>query len=143
MSGRSFDPDYAAQIGRRLRECRNGRGWSLARTEELSGVNAVTLASWERGDRGVPVHKLAALAALYGIPVANLIPGATDAPPARSGAGEYPAEVSLSRDDLGRWVLAASGPHMTLAAVAVDQADAEAAAELYVALKRARDGVAA
>jgi transcriptional regulator with XRE-family HTH domain len=135
MSGRSFDPDYAAQIGERLRGLRLARGWSLTDAEEHSGVVGVTLGSWERGDRGVPVHKLAALAELYGVPVADLIPGAVE--PERSDLpDELPAEMSLSRDRWGRYVLVIDGPQLHGTAVTSSPDIALAIAGAYASFRR-------
>ena len=145
MIGRSFDPDYAAEMGNRLRSLRNARGWSLADAGRISlgEFAAPTLASYERGDRQLPVYRLAALARFYGVPVAKLLPGAEDPGQGRSAAAEFPAEMSLTQDDLGRYVLAASGPRLTVTAIAADWSDAEALAGLYASLRRGKKDRAA
>jgi len=138
MSGRSFDPDYAARIGNRLRDVRLSRGLSLGDVQKKTGGEFLTaaLGSWERGGQGVPVHKLASLASLYGVPVADLIPGAQDPDPGRSAASEFPAEMSVTQDSLGRWVLAASDGCTTVTAVSPDWDVTEAFAGLYASLNR-------
>lgn len=138
MSGRSFDPDYAARIGSRLRDVRLSRGLSLGDVQKKTGGEFLTaaLGSWERGDRGVPVHKLASLASLYGVPVADLIPGAQDPDPGVSAASEFPAEMSVTQDSLGRWVLAASGRHTTVTVMSSDWAVVEAHAALCASQRR-------
>jgi transcriptional regulator with XRE-family HTH domain len=62
-----------------LREQRNARRWSLTTAEEKTGVPAVVLGSYERGDRTPPPHMLRKLAAVYGfdlvvIPVGTQVP---------------------------------------------------------------------
>ena len=146
MSGRSFDPDYALQIGERLRSLRLARGWSLTDAERISGGEfyGVTLGSWERGDRGTPVHKLAALAALYDVPVATLIPGAVVREPGRSPVlDEFPGELDLCRDSSGRWVLVLSGPELSGTAVSTSREMVLALAEAYAAMARAERAVSA
>lgn len=144
MSGRSFDPDYAARLGNRLRDVRLSRGLSLGDVQKKTRGEFLpaALGSWERGYRGVPVHKLASLASLYGVPVADLIPGVQDPDPGRSAASEFPAEMSVTQDSLGRWVLAASGRCTTVTVLSSDWGTVEAFAALYADLKRT-EGVAA
>ena len=140
MNGRSYDPEYSVRVGRRLRDLRTARGWSLADVSDLTGGNiaVANIGAWERGDRSVPVYRLADLADIYGVPVGSLIPGAEDPLPARSAASEFAAEMSLSRDDLGRYVLAASGPRLTVTVLTADWASAEAFAGLYADLRRGK-----
>lgn len=145
MDGRSFDPDYAALMGIRLRNLRNARDWSLAEVGRISRGEfaAPTLASYERGDRQIPVYRLAALARFYGVPVAALLPGAEDPGPGRSDAAEFAAEMSLIQDSLGRYVLAASGPRLTVTVLTTEWAEAEAFAGLYADLRREEKDAAA
>ncbi len=69
---------YAKVLGRRLRAIRQQQGLSLQGVEEKSRGKwkAVVVGSYERGDRAVTVQKLSELAAFYGVPMAELIPGA-------------------------------------------------------------------
>ncbi len=68
---------YAKVLGQRLRSIRQQQGLSLQGVEEKSRGRwkAVVVGSYERGDRAVTVQKLSELAAFYGIPMAELIPG--------------------------------------------------------------------
>jgi transcriptional regulator with XRE-family HTH domain len=68
--------DYQHRLGARLRAIRRSQGLRLQDVEELSGgaFKAVVVGSYERGDRAVAAHKLAALADLYNVPVAELLP---------------------------------------------------------------------
>lgn len=70
--------NYAKVLGRRLRAIRQQQGLSLQGVEEKSRGKwkAVVVGSYERGDRAVTVQKLSDLAAFYGVPLAELIPGA-------------------------------------------------------------------
>ena len=80
--------DYARALGGRLRAIRAQQGLSLHAVEAKSDGRwkAVVIGSYERGDRAVTVQRLAELAEFYGVPVAELLPGAggtasTEAPP--------------------------------------------------------------
>jgi transcriptional regulator with XRE-family HTH domain len=68
--------DYQQRLGARLRAIRRSQGLRLQDVEDLShGVfKAVVVGSYERGDRAVAAHKLAALAQLYNVPVSDLLP---------------------------------------------------------------------
>lgn len=91
--------DYQRRLGARLRAIRRSQGLRLQDVEELSqGVfKAVVVGSYERGDRAVAAHKLAALAALYDVAVADLLP--EDDPP---GDGARPAGWTIAVDPLLR-----------------------------------------
>jgi transcriptional regulator with XRE-family HTH domain len=69
---------YAKALGMRLRAIRQQQGLSLQGVEEKSNGQwkAVVVGSYERGDRAVTVQKLSELAAFYGVPMSELIPGA-------------------------------------------------------------------
>jgi transcriptional regulator with XRE-family HTH domain len=68
----------AQRIGTRLRRIRHQQGLSLADVEEQSEGTwkAVVVGAYERGDRAVSVARLAALAEFYGVPLADILPGA-------------------------------------------------------------------
>lgn len=70
------EADYQQRLGARLRAVRRSQGLRLQDVEQRSdGVfKAVVVGSYERGDRAIAAHKLAALADFYGIPVASLLP---------------------------------------------------------------------
>ena len=70
--------DYARALGVRLRAIRAQQGLSLHGVEARSDGRwkAVVIGSYERGDRAVTVQRLAELADFYGVPVAELLPGA-------------------------------------------------------------------
>lgn len=68
----------AARLGTRLRRIRHQQELSLADVEEQSAGQwkAVVVGAYERGDRAVSLTRLAALAGFYGVPLADLLPGA-------------------------------------------------------------------
>jgi transcriptional regulator with XRE-family HTH domain len=90
---------YQQRLGARLRVIRRSRGLRLQDVEDLSGgvFKAVVVGSYERGDRAVAAHKLAALAHLYDVPVAALLPEEDPA-----GEGSRPAGWSIAIDPLLR-----------------------------------------
>lgn len=70
------DADYQRRLGSRLRAVRRGHGMRLQDVEERSAgrFKAVVVGSYERGDRAIATHKLAALAAFYAVPISELLP---------------------------------------------------------------------
>jgi transcriptional regulator with XRE-family HTH domain len=70
------DLEYQRRLGARLRAIRRSQGLRLQDVESRSGgrFKAVVIGSYERGDRAVAAHKLAALAAFYEVPVGDLLP---------------------------------------------------------------------
>lgn len=68
--------DYQDRLGARLREVRRSQGLRLQDVEDSSEgrFKAVVIGSYERGDRAVSAHKLASLAAFYGVSVSDLLP---------------------------------------------------------------------
>lgn len=76
------DKTLRKMVGDNLRAARKRRGWSLNQACEASADRfpAVVLGSYERGDRAVTVDRLVAIAYLYGVPAASLLPDfSTDA----------------------------------------------------------------
>jgi transcriptional regulator with XRE-family HTH domain len=73
---------YAKALGENLRRVRQERGLSLMRIEEKTEGRwkAVVIGSYERADRAVTVPRLAELAELYGVPVADLLPAPEQTP---------------------------------------------------------------
>lgn len=83
-----MSPETNAQrIGARLRRIRHQQDLSLADVEEQSGGawKAVVVGAYERGDRAVSVSRLAALAEFYGVPLADILPGAEVEPTGEGG----------------------------------------------------------
>lgn len=79
-------------LGGRLRAARQHRGLSLTEVESLSEkeFKASVLGAYERGERALSVHRLVRLAAIYDMPVHQLIPS----------AGESEEEEGLATIDL-------------------------------------------
>lgn len=67
---------YQVRLGERLRAVRRSQGLRLQDVEDQSDgrFKAVVVGSYERGDRAVAAHKLAALAAFYEVPLTELLP---------------------------------------------------------------------
>jgi transcriptional regulator with XRE-family HTH domain len=68
--------DYQSRLGERLRAVRRAQGLRLQDVEERSDgrFKAVVVGSYERGDRAVSAHKLAALASFYAVALVDLLP---------------------------------------------------------------------
>jgi transcriptional regulator with XRE-family HTH domain len=70
------DPEYARQLGARLRAIREQRRWSLRDVHEASHgrFTGSAVGTYERGERGISVQRLSELAQLYGVPVERFLP---------------------------------------------------------------------
>jgi transcriptional regulator with XRE-family HTH domain len=70
------DLAYQQRLGARLRAIRRSQGLRLQDVETRSAgrFKAVVVGSYERGDRAVSAHRLAALAVFYEVPVSELLP---------------------------------------------------------------------
>lgn len=75
-----MEEGFNLALGGRLRSARRHRKLSLTDVESLSGeeFKASVLGAYERGERSLSVQRLVRLAALYEIPVAQLIPSDAD-----------------------------------------------------------------
>ena len=89
---------YARQVGERLRLVRRQQHLSLQAVEAMCGqeFKASVLGAYERGERAISVHRLQRLAAVYHVPVDQLLP--------REGV-----EVDLTRDGAEAALAAAPG----------------------------------
>jgi transcriptional regulator with XRE-family HTH domain len=90
---------YQVRLGARLRAVRRAQGLRLQDVEERSEgrFKAVVVGSYERGDRAVSAHKLAALASFYEVPVAELLPE-DEWPRARLREGTLAVDVQQLRE---------------------------------------------
>jgi transcriptional regulator with XRE-family HTH domain len=84
------DPEYARQLGARLRAIREQRGWSLRDVHDASDgrFTGSAVGTYERGERGISVQRLSELAQLYGVPVERFLP---DSPMREGERGPQPA----------------------------------------------------
>jgi len=76
MSDEWEDPGYPRRVGERLRDMRRQKGLSLQAVEAMSGkeFKASVLGAYERGERSISVPRLQRLAAIYNVPVDQLLP---------------------------------------------------------------------
>ena len=94
-----------AAVGERLRAARRRRRLSLSDVQAASGseFRISALGAYERGERGVPVHRLLRLAEIYGVAPAALLPSTPSAsvgvPQVGDGTGDplpsFPPEAVL------------------------------------------------
>lgn len=82
MGDSGLDESYASKVGSRLRTVRRQRRLSLHAVEADSGheFKASVLGAYERGERSISVPRLQRLAAIYGVPVDQLLPHDTPPP---------------------------------------------------------------
>lgn len=90
-------PQYAEELGERLRNVRQQQGLSLHDVEERSegDLKASVVGAYERGERAVSVARLRMLADFYRVPMGQLLPG-------RSVPRVEPASGAGLRIDLTR-----------------------------------------
>jgi transcriptional regulator with XRE-family HTH domain len=93
------DDGYQRRLGERLRAIRRARGLRLQDVEIRSGgrFKAVVVGSYERGDRAVAAHRLAALASFYDVPLQDVLPDGISVRRTRDAD-----EVALSVEELRR-----------------------------------------
>ncbi|HLI00741.1 MAG TPA: transcriptional regulator [Acidimicrobiales bacterium] len=110
MTSEDMTPAYAQEVGNRLRNIRRQQGLSLQAVEDNSGreFKASVLGAYERGERIISVLRLQRLAALYGVPVDQLLPRTPGTPAAAGGdssgdrgdgADRVPVTIDLARLD--------------------------------------------
>jgi len=108
MSDEEGSPAYAREVGERLRNIRRQQGLSLQAVEDSSGreFKASVLGAYERGERIISVLRLQRLAALYAVPVDQLLPRSSPTAPIGVGQGGDQAaalpDQSAISIDLGR-----------------------------------------
>ena len=76
-------------IAERLRSIRQGRGWSLADVEAMSGgrVKMAALGSYERCDRTITLNRAIELADIFGVPLTYLVCAPESESVSKSSAG--------------------------------------------------------
>ena len=96
------DIDYASALGERLRNIRVQKGMSLQDVQQSSRGKwkAAVVGAYERGDRNVTVARLSELAAFYGVPVSEILPG--DDGPVSPGQVEGRRRVVLDLEGLDK-----------------------------------------
>jgi transcriptional regulator with XRE-family HTH domain len=93
------DGSYQQRLGARLRAIRRARGMRLQDVEIRSAgrFKAVVVGSYERGDRAISAHRLAALATFYDVPLEDILPDAGAVHRARSRTDEVPLAIDQLR----------------------------------------------
>jgi transcriptional regulator with XRE-family HTH domain len=67
--------DVCVQLGKRIRELREKRGWRQIDLAEQSGIHEVHISDLERGAREVGLRRLAALATAFDLSLSELLKG--------------------------------------------------------------------
>ena len=67
--------NFDSNVGSRLKEARELRGWTIANAANMIGVTAKTLIEWETGRRAPRVNRLMTAAGVLGVAVVWLING--------------------------------------------------------------------
>ena len=85
---------FNVELGRRLREARKSRGWSLLEVEDMTSgdFKASVMGAYERGERSVSAHRLCKLADLYDVGAGSLLPAPYD-------GTEAPWVIDLNRTE--------------------------------------------
>jgi transcriptional regulator with XRE-family HTH domain len=93
------DDGYQRRLGERLRAIRRARGLRLQDVENRSDgrFKAVVVGSYERGDRAISAHRLAALATFYDVPLEDVLPDGNTVRRARAGSDELPLALDRLR----------------------------------------------
>src|SRR5271170_3874674 len=84
-----IEHSYAEVVGARLRAVRRQKHLSLQAVESGSDqeFKASVLGAYERGERAISVPRLQRLAALYDVPVEQLLPELDGGPMGSTGSG--------------------------------------------------------
>jgi transcriptional regulator with XRE-family HTH domain len=93
------DDGYQRRLGERLRAIRRARGLRLQDVENRSAgrFKAVVVGSYERGDRAISAHRLAALATFYDVPLEDVLPDGHTVRRARANSDEVPLALDRLR----------------------------------------------
>lgn len=85
-SPRTKDADtrFATAVAERVAATRKAKGWSQAGLAHELGIEPATLSRYEVAARPFPLPLLARVAALLGVPVADLLPEGADQGPEHS-----------------------------------------------------------
>jgi transcriptional regulator with XRE-family HTH domain len=95
----AVDDGYQRRLGERLRAIRRARGLRLQDVENRSAgrFKAVVVGSYERGDRAISAHRLAALATFYDVPLEDVLPDGHTVRRARANSDEVPLALDRLR----------------------------------------------
>ena len=103
------DNRYSRLVGERLRGIRKQKRLSLQEVEQQSQTEfrASVLGAYERGERAISVPRLHRLAAFYGVPMAQLLPGTSpdlgvDEPVIDLTTGDADGDITIDLNSLER-----------------------------------------
>jgi transcriptional regulator with XRE-family HTH domain len=93
------DPDWQA-VGVRIRELRKGRGWTQGQladaiAEAGERVDGQVISKWERGEMGIGVPRLLAVATALGVTTDQILTGRTAAPDQGADAAPIPELAAM------------------------------------------------
>jgi transcriptional regulator with XRE-family HTH domain len=74
------NPKLSHQIGHRIQQLREEKGWTQRQLAAHLGISRSSLSNYESGDREITLPTLMRTAQLFGIPVDFLLPGAGSVP---------------------------------------------------------------
>lgn len=77
---RRRDPRLFLQIGHRIQQLREERGWSQRQFAARLGISTTSLSYYESGDRAITLLTLLRAAQIFGVPVDFLLPGSGTEP---------------------------------------------------------------
>jgi transcriptional regulator with XRE-family HTH domain len=72
--------DIRTRFGARVRQLRNGRGWSQEELADRAGLHRTYVGSIERGEQNLSLVNIEKLAATLGVSLAELFAPFTDQP---------------------------------------------------------------
>ena len=72
--------DIRIRFGARVRQLRNGRGWSQEELADRAGLHRTYIGSIERGEQNISLLNIEKLAATLGVSLAELFSPFTDKP---------------------------------------------------------------
>jgi len=86
------------QIGARIRDARQDKGWTQERLAESVGVSRSAVAQWETGRAGQLTGHLSRIAEVLDVGIEHLTHGRTRRAPSHSGSGDELAVLRIYRE---------------------------------------------
>jgi len=86
------------QIGARIRDARQDKGWTQERLAESVGVSRSAVAQWETGRAGQLTGHLSRIAEVLDVGIEHLTHGRTRRGPSHTGSGDELAVLRIYRE---------------------------------------------